>query len=177
MGNAPSSRGQSGDSGGELGEPGVRRGAVFNGQPLSALAPPFWVSPLAPRRAREAAAGANPRPGFPPRAVRVLVSGSRPALRGPLRESYTGSCEVALTTRLQEHAPRVPAATCVCASPRGRRMPRVARTEQDGRRPGVRVRVRGSVCVRARVLVCARRERRWRPLRSGSAPPKKDCKV
>lgn len=94
----------------------MRRGAVFNEQPLSALAPPSWVSPLAPRRAREAAAGANPRPGFPPRAVRVPVSRSLPELRGALRGSYTGSCEVELAAGLREHAPRVPAATCVCFS-------------------------------------------------------------
>lgn len=87
----------------------MRRGAVFNGQPLPALAPPSWVSPLAPRRAREAAAGANPR-----RAVRVPVSGSRPALREALRGSHTGSCWSAPAAELQERVPCLPAATCVC---------------------------------------------------------------
>lgn len=96
------------------------------------------------------------------------MNGSRPALREELRGSYTGSCKVALVAGLQEHAPCVLAATCVCASPRGRPVPRVAGTERDWGRPGVRV--RGSVCVRARVLVCARRGRRWRLLRPGSAP-------
>lgn len=176
MGNAPSSRGRSGDSGGELGEPGVRRGAVFNGQPLSALAPPFWVSPLAPRRAREAATGANPRPGFPPRAVRVPVSGSRPALRGPLRGSYTGSCEVALATGLQEHAPRVPAATCVCVLRRGADGCREWRT--PSRMGEDRECECGGVCACVRVCWCVRAGRGGGGRCAlARRRPKKDCKV
>lgn len=42
------------------------------------------------------------------------MRGSRPALRVALRGSHTGSCEIALAAGLQERAPRVPAATCVC---------------------------------------------------------------
>lgn len=138
----------------------MRRGAVFNGQPLPALAPPSWVSPLAPRRAREAAAGANPR-----RAVRVPVSGSRPVLREALRGSYTGSYWSTSAAELQERVPCLPAATCVCFTAEQTGAASGRHLGHPGR-PGVR----GSVCVRARVLVCAPWGRRWRPLCPGSAP-------
>lgn len=145
----------------------MRRGAVFNGQPLPALAPPSWISPLAPgargrllRALIHVPALHRARSAFPcaARGQRSEWRCGDPTL-APARLRWPQGCRNAL--RASQPLP-------VCVSPGGKPVRRVAGTEGHRGRPGVRV--RGSVCVRARVLVCARWGRRWRPLRPGSAP-------
>lgn len=150
--------------------------AVFKGEPLPALPPPSGVSPLAPQRAQEAPAGAKPRLRSAPRSLRrprwglAGRSGGRWGDLGgwlPRESAVPRAAGVrAGTTCRRCHL------YLLWGSPRGEW--RSAGSE-DGGRGGRRVRVpwvcRGvCACVRGCVGVCARRGRRWRPLRPGSAP-------
>lgn len=144
----------------------VWRGAIFKGESLPALPPPSGVSPLAPQRAPEDPVSANPRPSSPPRVP------SAPLRASPLRSE-----------RRRGNRRWLPAARAV---PRGWRSAHAHGAPPPPPRPPVLCRGAGGlrdgwpreegecesrgVRACARVRVCARRGRRRRPLRSGSAP-------
>ena len=141
--------------------------AVFKGEPLPALPPPSWVSPLAPQRAQEAPAGAKPRLRSAPRACRAPSAGLAGAWLGA-RWGVGGTSEGGFPR--ESAVPRAAGGragtTCrrrhlylLRGSPRGEW--RSAGSE-DGGRGGRRVRVpwvcRGvCACVRGCAGVCARR--------------------
>lgn len=173
-GNAPSSSARSGCGGREAsgcrGSARVWRSAVFKGEPLPALPPASWVSPLAPQGAREAPAGAKPRLRSPLRASCAPSAGSGSALLGalqarrvvsPKREAPTPGLRAGTTCR-RCHLCLVWGASSGGAWARG---------GWEGGECGRCARERVCACVRARVCGgCARRGRRWRSLRPGSAP-------
>lgn len=173
-GNAPSSSARSGCGGrgatGCRGSARVWRSAVFKGEPLPALPPASWVSPLAPQGAREAPAGAKPRLRSPLRASCAPSAGSGSALLGALQARRV------VSPKREAPPPGLRAGTtcrrchlCLVwgASSGGAR----ARGGWEGGECGRCARERVCACVRARVCGgCERRGRRWRSLRPGSAP-------
>lgn len=94
--------------------------AVFKGEPLPALPPPSWVSPLAPQREQEAPAGAKPRLRSAPRSLRRPRWGLAGRSGGVAGTSEGGFLERAPSPGLRECAQgrRAAAATCICCGAR-----------------------------------------------------------
>ena len=148
----------------------MQRHLVFKGEPLPALPPPSWVSPLAPRRAQEAPAGVEPRPRSPPRASRAPSAGLGFARLGA-PDGGRGVGVLGGWLPRESATPVLPRPPGFAAGLAAWRK-RARRTVAGGRAASV---CRGCArewvraCARVRCL-CARQGRRWRPLRLGSAP-------